>query len=124
MALLEPHTAATSYKVVCARFIQPSATPVIERLGLVERIEADGGVRNDIQSWSRYGWFQPPLGPGYRNPRFGYDIRREKLDPILRELAAQTPGVDLLPGQTVTSLVRANGRPESAARTGSTPSTS
>ena len=96
---------------MCTHFIQPSATPTIERLGLAERIEAAGGIRNGTEVWTRYGWIRPELGGDYRHPRYGYDIRRLKLDPMLRELAVETPGVELMLGQGVTGLVRSNGRP-------------
>ena len=49
VALLERQTDAASYKTMCTHFIQPSATPTIERLGLAERIEAAGGVRNGLE---------------------------------------------------------------------------
>jgi hypothetical protein len=83
---------------MCTHFIQPSATPTIERLGLAEPIEAAGGVRNGLEVWSRYGWMRPRLGDDYRHPRYGYNIRRQKLDPMLRELAVETPGVELIWG--------------------------
>ena len=111
VALLERRPDAASYKTICTHFIQPSATPTIERLGLAERIEAAGGIRNGFEMWTRYGWIRPRLGGDYQHPRYGYDLRRQKLDPMLRELAAETPGVELMLGQDVTGLVRSNGRP-------------
>jgi menaquinone-9 beta-reductase len=111
VALLEQRPDPASYKVMCTHFIQPSATPTIERLGLAERIEAAGGVRNGVEVWSRHGWIRPQLGEDYQHPPYGYDIRREKLDPMLRELAAETPGVELMLGQSVTALLGSNGRP-------------
>ena len=36
----------------------------------------------------------------------GINLRREKLDPLIRELAAGTPGVELLLGHTVRELLR------------------
>ena len=45
VALLERRPDAASYKTMCTHFIQPSATPTIERLGLAERIAAAGGIR-------------------------------------------------------------------------------
>ncbi len=112
VALLERRPDPESYKSMCTHFIQASATPTIERLGLAERIEAAGGVRNGIEAWSQYGWIRPALGDGYRHPRYGYDIRRQKLDPMLRELATETSGVELMLGRTVTALLGSKARPE------------
>ncbi|HEX4345500.1 MAG TPA: alpha/beta fold hydrolase [Solirubrobacteraceae bacterium] len=111
VALLERRPDPAAYKTICTHFIQACATPTIQRLGLAEPIEAAGGLRNGVEVWSKHGWIRPRLDDGYDHPRYGYDIRREKLDPMLRELAARTPGVDLLPGETVTSLLRSDGRP-------------
>jgi pimeloyl-ACP methyl ester carboxylesterase len=111
VALLDRRSGEGFYKTMCTHFIQPSATPTIERLGLAESIEAAGGVRNGLEVWSRYGWVRPKPGPESPYPLYGYDIRREKLDPMIRGLAASTPGVDLMLGQTVTGLIGAPGRP-------------
>lgn len=111
VALVDRRPDAASYKTMCTHFIQAGATPTVERLGLAERIEAAGGVRNGVEMWTRQGWVRPRLGDDYRHPRYGYDLRREKLDPILRELAAEAPGVELMLGRTVTGLVGADGRP-------------
>jgi 2-polyprenyl-6-methoxyphenol hydroxylase-like FAD-dependent oxidoreductase len=43
-------------------------------------------------------------------PTYGYSIRREVLDPMLRRLAAQTPGVEIMPGVTATGLSSDRGR--------------
>lgn len=85
VALIERRPDPSAYKVLCTHYIQASATGVLERLGLAERIEAAGGVRNGLEVWTRYGWVRPALRPGFAHPRYGYDIRREKLDPIVRE---------------------------------------
>ena len=111
VVLLEQRPDPGAYKTVCTHFIQASATPTLERLGLTEQIEAAGGIRNSAQIWTRYGWIRPDFDDDYRHPRYGYDIRREKLDPMLRELAGQTTGVELMQGQTVTGLLGGNGRP-------------
>ena len=42
VALLEQRPDPRAYKTVCTHFIQASATPTLERLGLTERIEAAG----------------------------------------------------------------------------------
>ena len=111
VALLDRRPDAASYKTMCTHFVQPSATPTLERLGLAERIEAAGGIRNGVELWTRHGWIRPRLADEYEHPRYGYDIRREKLDPLLRELAVETPGVELVLGQTVTALLGSNARP-------------
>src|SRR5436309_1016165 len=111
VALVERRGEPGFYKTMCTHFIQASATPTIERLGVAEKIEAAGGVRNGLEVWSRYGWLRPVPGPDYPHPKYGYDIRREKLDPMLRDLAAATPGVDLLLGHTATGLLGYPGRP-------------
>jgi flavin-dependent dehydrogenase len=80
-------------------------------LGLAQPLEAAGAIRNSVQIWTRYGWILPDLGDDYRHPRYGYDIRREKLDPMLRKLAGDTAGVDLMQGQAVTGLLGSGGRP-------------
>src|SRR3954452_712404 len=111
VAIVERHADPDFYKALCTHFIQASATPTIERLGLTQPIEAAGGVRNGLEFWSRAGWVRPNPGEDYPYPRYGYDIRREKLDPMLRELAAGTDGVELLLGETATAVLRDNGRP-------------
>ncbi len=110
VALVEQRPDPGAWKTMCTHFIQASATPTLERLGLAEQIEDAGGVRNGLEIWSRFGWVRPEPGDDFPYPRYGYDIRREKLDPMIRTLAAETPGVDLILGETVTGLVQ-NGRP-------------
>jgi 2-polyprenyl-6-methoxyphenol hydroxylase-like FAD-dependent oxidoreductase/pimeloyl-ACP methyl ester carboxylesterase len=104
VALLDRETRADAYKKICTHFIQASATPTLERLGLAERIEAAGGVRNGIQMWTRWGWIRPSLDDVYPFPRYGYNLRRQTLDPMLRELAAGTTGVTFLPGHVARGL--------------------
>src|SRR2546423_6919038 len=88
VALLERHADPKAYKRLCTTVIQAGAGPTIRRLGLQAPIEAAGGLRTGLALWTRWGWIRDTQG-GER----GYDIRREKLDPMIRELAASTPGV-------------------------------
>ena len=111
VAVVEQRPDPAAYKTISTHFMAASSTPTIERLGLAERIEAAGGVRNGVEVWTRYGCIRAPLGDDFAYPRYGYDIRREKLDPMVRELAAETPGVELMLGQTATALLGSNGRP-------------
>lgn len=107
VTVLEKSPKPEHYKVMCTHFIQAGATPVLERLGLTETLDNAGAVRNGLELWTADGgWVVAP------DDQHGYSIRREKLDPMLRELAARTPNVTVCQGVTVTDLARdASGRP-------------
>ncbi len=104
VALIERHPDPNAYKALCTHFIQPSAVPTMERLGLLPLMEEAGAVPNEIDVWTRWGWIRAP-----KNLPHGYNIRREVLDPMLRRLAIQTPGVTFMPGQTVHRLLGEGG---------------
>jgi flavin-dependent dehydrogenase len=109
VALLESHSDPRAYKRMCTHFIQSSASPTIGRLGLRGAIEAAGARPNGLNMWTRYGWisFVPPEARSARlREHPGWNIRRETFDPMLRELAAGTPGVELMLGHTVHGLLR------------------
>ena len=55
VALVEERPDVDAHKTVCTHFIEPSATPTIERLGLAGPIEERGAVRNSIDLWTPYG---------------------------------------------------------------------
>jgi flavin-dependent dehydrogenase len=104
VALLERHSDAAAYKVLCNHSIQAGALPVIRELGLQDGLDAAGALRNNSVSWwTRWGWIEP--GHDGDTP-YGYNVRRSTLDPMLRDLAAGTPGVDLVTGASVTGLLR------------------
>jgi flavin-dependent dehydrogenase len=102
VALVEQRPDPRAFKRVCTHLIQASAVPVVERLGLLEPFLEAGAVRTGIRTWSRWGWAVPPPEEGI----YGLNLRRERLDPIMRAAAAETPGVQLLLGQTAQRLVR------------------
>src|SRR5436190_2817573 len=105
IALIERSPDPDAYKVVCTHSIQPSATATIERLGLAPLIEARGAVRAGARFWAPFsGWIQVP----HDVPR-AWGITRQSLDPMLRRLAAETPGVELMAGETVTELLGRDG---------------
>ena len=57
-------------------------------------LEERGAVRTRVAAWTPYGgWIPFPADA----PR-GYGVTRRTLDPMLRDLAAGTPGVELLDG--------------------------
>src|SRR6266480_3228659 len=107
VALVERRPDPRAYKVVCTHQILSSAVPTIERLGLAALLEARGAVRTHLEAWSPYGgWMRFPTDVPY-----GYGVTRWTLDPIVRELAAGTPGVEFLPGWAAVGLLSDNGRP-------------
>jgi 2-polyprenyl-6-methoxyphenol hydroxylase-like FAD-dependent oxidoreductase len=106
VALVERQPSPDAYKTVCTHFIQSSAVPTLERLGALPPLKAAGAVESSVDLWSRYGWIRAPAN-GRLPPSL--NLRREKLDPLLRRLAAETGGVDFLSGQTVDGLVELDG---------------
>jgi flavin-dependent dehydrogenase len=104
VALLERSSDPRAYKKACTHYIQPCALKTLERLGIVDAIERAGGLRNGSDSCSFAGWIRDP------REDYGYNLRREKLDPLLREMAAGTPGVELHLGHVVDELVMQEGR--------------
>jgi 2-polyprenyl-6-methoxyphenol hydroxylase-like FAD-dependent oxidoreductase len=101
VTLVEKQPDPTAFKRICSHFIQASAIPTFERLGLLEPILAAGGVRSRFHAWTRWGWIEaPPEEAG-----LCLNLRRQVLDPLVREAAATEPGVDLLLGQTAERLL-------------------
>jgi menaquinone-9 beta-reductase len=102
VALIEKRPDPRAYKRICSHFIQASAVPTIERLGLYEPILAAGGVRSRFHSWTPWGWIEPTE----KRSAYCLNLRRELLDPMLREAAADQPGVELMLGQNAERLIR------------------
>jgi menaquinone-9 beta-reductase len=107
VALIDKHSGPDAYKRLCGHYIQASATPVIRRLGLDAPIEAGGGIRNGVDLWTRWGIIASPEAAQERP--HGYSIRRSKLDPLIRRLAADTPGVEYLPALEAAGLLGEDG---------------
>lgn len=107
VALVDRKKDLNSYKRVCTHYLQPSAVPTIERLGLAPLINAAGAARPALDIWTPWGW----IFESDQQATPGYNIRREKLDPILRNLAANTAGVDLFLGHSFRELLEKEGRP-------------
>lgn len=105
VALVDRRPDPAAYKVVCTHQIQRSATPTIGRLGLAPLLDARGAVKTHPEAWAPgAGWIRFPTDIPH-----GYGVTRRTLDPMLRELAAQTPGVALLLGQTAVALREGEG---------------
>jgi 2-polyprenyl-6-methoxyphenol hydroxylase-like FAD-dependent oxidoreductase len=103
VALVEQRPQADAYKRICSHYIQSSAVATLERLGLLEPMMQAGAVRSRGRLHTPWGWVEPAAES--RVPS-GVNLRREVLDPLVRGTAAQTPGVDLVMGQTVHELIR------------------
>jgi len=102
VALVEKQPDPGSFKRICSHFIQASAVPTIERLGLLEPMLEAGAVRSRIRAWTRWGVIEaPPERAGY-----AINLRREVLDPLVRGAAAETPGVEVMLGRAATGLLR------------------
>jgi flavin-dependent dehydrogenase len=107
VALIERRPDPAAHKVICTHAILPSAVPTMERVGITSLIDARGAVRTHPAAWSPYGgWMRLPT-----DVPAGYGVTRETLDPLLRQLAAETPGVELITGSTVVGLPGSDGRP-------------
>jgi 2-polyprenyl-6-methoxyphenol hydroxylase-like FAD-dependent oxidoreductase len=105
VALVEKQPDPAAFKRICSHFIQASAVPTLERLGLLEPILAAGGIRSRLRAWTQWGWIEAPAGQA----GYALNLRRELLDPLMREAAAATPGVDLILGQAARELIREDG---------------
>lgn len=106
--LLEKHADPNWYKPICTHYIQACAIPTIQRLRLEPLLSAAGCVRSRVEMWTRYGWIRH--GEHDTPHSYGYSVRRQTLDPIVRQLAADTPGVNLVLGANVEGLLQDDGR--------------
>lgn len=101
VALIEKRPDPDAYKVACTHAVLPPSTPTIERLGLAPLLEERGVPRPRAQVWTPYGgWIELP-------DTRGWGTTRRTLDPLLRTLAAETPGVELMAGWSASDMIRA-----------------
>ena len=102
VAVVEKKPDPKAFKRTCSHFIQAGGVPAIERLGLLEEIEAAGGRRSRMHAWTKWGWIEAPPEQAGR----ALNLRREVLDPLLRATAAETPGVEMMLGWGAERLLR------------------
>ncbi|HET8815577.1 MAG TPA: NAD(P)/FAD-dependent oxidoreductase [Solirubrobacterales bacterium] len=102
VAVVEKKPDPDAFKRICSHFIQASAVPTLERMGLLKSIEAAGATRPRVRIWSRWGWIEAPSERAAQ----GVNLRREILDPLVRSTAAETPGVELMLGWEAERLLR------------------
>lgn len=105
VALVEKQPDPQAFKRMCSHFIQASAVPTLERLGLLEEMEGAGARRPLFRAWTRWGWIE---SASRRAPR-GVNLRREVLDPMVRGIAAETPGVEMMLGWSAERMLREEG---------------
>ncbi len=105
VALIDKSPNPHAFKRTCSHFIQASAVPTLERIGLLDKIMAAGGIRSRARAWTRWGWIEAP----HDRASYSVNLRRELLDPLIREEAAATPGVELMLGRAAHALVREGG---------------
>jgi 2-polyprenyl-6-methoxyphenol hydroxylase-like FAD-dependent oxidoreductase len=105
VAVLERHRSPQAHKTLCGHFILGGTHDVLRRLDLWQpMLDRGAAVTTGLGVWTSSGWIVPP--PGHGVPP-AISLRRSELDPLLREIAGGTPGVDLLMGHRVTGLVEA-----------------
>jgi 2-polyprenyl-6-methoxyphenol hydroxylase-like FAD-dependent oxidoreductase len=102
VALIERSPDPGAWKRTCTHMIQSSANPVLDELGVADSLERAGGVRTSVRMWTEAGWIVDPGGrPAGRN----LCVRRSTLDPALRALALDTPGVEAMLGRRADALL-------------------
>jgi 2-polyprenyl-6-methoxyphenol hydroxylase-like FAD-dependent oxidoreductase len=102
VALVDQRAEPSAFKRICSHYVQSSAVATLERLDLLEPMMAAGAVRSRARLWTRWGWIEPPANSSVPS---GINLRRQLLDPLIRDAAANTPGVELLLGQTAQELL-------------------
>lgn len=108
VALLERSPRSDHHKKLCTHFIQPSAIPVLDSLGLADAMDAAGGVRTDMRLCTPWGWIEEPET---EHRRRGINLARSVLDPLIRHCAASQAGVEYHAGANVEQLLTgASGR--------------
>jgi|HubBroStandDraft_2_1064218.scaffolds.fasta_scaffold74220_2 2-polyprenyl-6-methoxyphenol hydroxylase-like FAD-dependent oxidoreductase len=105
VAVLEKSPDPAAFKQICSHFIQASAVPTLERMELLEPMMEAGAIRSRFRAHVPWGWIEAPPD----RAALSINLRRQRLDPMVREMAASTPGVDLLLGLSVGELRRAGG---------------
>ena len=107
VALIERREDPAAYKVTCTHAILPAANAAIERLGLEPLLLEHGAVRADAEAWTPFGgWLRAP-----DDAPPGWGVTRRTLDPLVRDLAAGTPGVELMSGWTAKEVLTEGARP-------------
>jgi flavin-dependent dehydrogenase len=65
-----------------------------------------GAIRSRFRARVPWGWIEAPP----ERAALSINLRRQRLDPMVREMAASTPGVEMMLGLSVGELRRADGK--------------
>ncbi|MFJ8212597.1 FAD-dependent oxidoreductase [Streptomyces sp. NPDC096033] len=104
VAVVERHRSPQAHKTLCGHFVLGGTHDVLQRLGFWQPMVTRGAaVTTGLGMWTEHGWIVPRPDSGVPP---AISLRRSKLDPLLREIAAATPGVDLMLGHRVVGLVQ------------------
>jgi 2-polyprenyl-6-methoxyphenol hydroxylase-like FAD-dependent oxidoreductase len=105
VTLIEKHRSATTFKALCGHFVLGGTAEMLRRTGLWQPMLDAGARAGGISRWAGGAWMSPPP-----DAPPAISLRRERLDPLLRAIAADTPGVDLVLGESAVALSRAGDR--------------
>src|SRR5262249_33827376 len=107
VALIEKHRSVDTYKALCGHFVLAGAQDMLRRNGFWQHMVAAGGDAGGVRAWCEGGW--SPVPDAVPEP---ICLRRSRLDPLLRNIASHTPGVELILDQRVVALLTRDGRVE------------
>lgn len=106
VALVEQRATMDAFKKVCTHYIQPEVIPQLKKMGVWEQILEVGAVPSHMTARTKWGKVNlPHIGEAR-----GINLRREKLDPILRTKAVSFPNVTLFAGYKLDALEQTQGR--------------
>ncbi|GIJ59271.1 NAD(P)/FAD-dependent oxidoreductase [Virgisporangium aurantiacum] len=105
VTVVEKARDASAFKGLCGHFVLGGTAAMLRRTGLWDRMVAAGAVAGGIERWTGTGWSVPPA-----DAPEAISLRRERLDPLLRSVAAGTPGVEIVYGAAVEGLLTEGGR--------------
>ncbi|GIJ74021.1 FAD-dependent oxidoreductase [Virgisporangium ochraceum] len=105
VTVLEKARDASAFKGLCGHFVLGGTEAMLRRTGLWDLMVGAGAVAGGIERWTGTGWATPPP-----DAPEAISLRRERLDPLLRAVAADTPGVEIVYGAAVDGLLTGGGR--------------
>lgn len=101
--VVDPKLDRCRHKILCTHFVQPLAMPILDGLGLTDRIIAAGGVPTKAAFWTSAGWIDPPgdYASADGDRLYALNIERRILDPLLMECLEAEPNVDVVLARAV-----------------------